>query len=1052
MKFKKVEIQAFRAYQSIKDGTFDFEIIKESEKAVADFISIYAPNGFGKTSFYDAVEYGITNSIDRFMRGSQTKVAKNERQINKSKKGGQLILRNRYVKDSTVDSEVRLYMTNIEEPITRQVPKNSRSTSSDFHFDKGKIENEYFQTVMLSQEWIDAFLKIDDPKERYTKFMDYFGDKVTSEYYKKIVSLLSSCDTQIKDLNKQLKDKQLELNFEGDKEILKKVNDKIRELINLGEKLRAIDEQYTEDEAIDLSNIIIERITELEFTDKEQEALMQFIDSVFIGNENIVGIDLYYELKDSKQHHEERIEELNNLLKKYQEKRKHRSHKKSLLDIQKAKQKNIENVEYKIKAFPLYEKVLSDIKENQQEINKGIESNRNNDKEIKSFQLDEAKIKTEIAQFQKQIHSQNEDLLKVNTLNENINSSGIKYNELTRDIPKLKEQIEGLTKSIQSAERELETYEQALKNIDFNIYPSGYDNEFIYYKELLDEIANLLKQQKQIADNLDGINKKIKEQEELTKDIESFVANGSEIINKSQTTTCPLCNQEYSSFLELTEKISNNKFLSQVLSELLKTRSNIEAELRDITQKFKDRTKIFITNLNNLISEKRKANQSQKNRLKDDREALITLEEEKKILQKDIDELSKLLNEKSFQEYITEIENNINVNRKKVTDLKKFLNTIDSKLKEFKTEKEKNKQKEVVLEKTIAELKEDSNYKSVLNYFKANFSEQEISLNSLSEKKDYYSNQLKDTLSDINELNIKIKELEECLKETNEDFITKELKESNNKLEAIQKKIKSFELELKNNLKLEVEELRKMDLSEKLEEIKNQELEKNKTTKNKIEDFKLLEKLKQNIEPYLKYQKAKKEFADLESKYKSLKNNTKPLLEAEKEKVAMYLDNQVSSFFYEDLINDLYKRIDPHPDYNMIKFNCDFKEDKPKLNVCLYQDSTDDTPIIPNLYFSTAQLNILSLSIFLAKALNARDNDGNSIDSIFIDDPIQSMDSINILSTIDLFRSIVVNQEKQIILSTHDENFHNLLKKKMPSGLFKSKFMELETFGKVKKD
>ncbi len=56
---------------------------------------------------------------------------------------------------------------------------------------------------------------------------------------------------------------------------------------------------------------------------------------------------------------------------------------------------------------------------------------------------------------------------------------------------------------------------------------------------------------------------------------------------------------------------------------------------------------------------------------------------------------------------------------------------------------------------------------------------------------------------------------------------------------------------------------------------------------------------------------------------------------------------------------------------------------------------------------------VLSLCIFLAKALNAKDDDGNSIDCIFVDDPIQSMDSINILSTIDLLRSIVVNREKQ---------------------------------------
>ena len=61
------------------------------------------------------------------------------------------------------------------------------------------------------------------------------------------------------------------------------------------------------------------------------------------------------------------------------------------------------------------------------------------------------------------------------------------------------------------------------------------------------------------------------------------------------------------------------------------------------------------------------------------------------------------------------------------------------------------------------------------------------------------------------------------------------------------------------------------------------------------------------------------------------------------------------------------------------------------------------------------------------------------------------MDSINILAIIDLFRSLVANYDKQIILSTHDENFHRLLEKKIPTEYFDSKFIELETFGTVKR-
>jgi exonuclease SbcC len=144
------------------------------------------------------------------------------------------------------------------------------------------------------------------------------------------------------------------------------------------------------------------------------------------------------------------------------------------------------------------------------------------------------------------------------------------------------------------------------------------------------------------------------------------------------------------------------------------------------------------------------------------------------------------------------------------------------------------------------------------------------------------------------------------------------------------------------------------------------------------------------------------------------------------------------------LIDKLYRKIDPHPDFKSVKFKANFDSDNPRLDVFV-ENENNETVLIPNLYFSTAQINILSLSIFLASALNSKE-----YNCIFIDDPIQSMDSVNVLSTIDLFRSLMFNEGKQIILSTHDENFHNLLKMKMPPKLFDSKFLELEALGKLK--
>jgi len=73
MKFKKVEIQAFRAYRDIKDGTFDFTT---AANEVADFISIYAPNGFGKSTFFDAVEWGFTQNLERLLRKDRFRTSK----------------------------------------------------------------------------------------------------------------------------------------------------------------------------------------------------------------------------------------------------------------------------------------------------------------------------------------------------------------------------------------------------------------------------------------------------------------------------------------------------------------------------------------------------------------------------------------------------------------------------------------------------------------------------------------------------------------------------------------------------------------------------------------------------------------------------------------------------------------------------------------------------------------------------------------------------------------------------------------------------------------
>ncbi|WP_305812145.1 hypothetical protein [Photobacterium leiognathi] len=193
-----------------------------------------------------------------------------------------------------------------------------------------------------------------------------------------------------------------------------------------------------------------------------------------------------------------------------------------------------------------------------------------------------------------------------------------------------------------------------------------------------------------------------------------------------------------------------------------------------------------------------------------------------------------------------------------------------------------------------------------------------------------------------------------------------------------------------------------------------------------------------SFKPYIKRLSTKKELHTLEKQLEK-RNQVDAVLVAEREIIIEKLGALINNFFFEDLINAIYKKIDPHPTFKKVEFKVSFETEKPTLNI-LVSDGLGGI-LSPILYFSAAQTNILSLSVFLANAIHAKDDNENPIDVILIDDPIQAMDSINVLSTIDLLRSICLQFDKQLIISTHDENFFGLLQRKIPTEIFDQNFL-----------
>jgi DNA repair protein SbcC/Rad50 len=257
MKIKKVEIEAFRAYKSKSDGTFDFT--NEGDKP-SNFVAIYAPNGFGKSSFYDAVEWAVTNHLERLGGEYNKSNFESAAKFTKDPNEGQKILRNKYA-DKQVITKVAVSTTR-PIPFENELPK-LRANGRDLSFgDKSQRRNEFFRRVVLSQDEIDRFLREAKPQERYAKFMASFGGD-TEIARKELSALISDNSAELSILNKQRESLIEELKQPINFSVFDHFNSVAAELNAAGENIVLADERFSSQSEYQLNASLVSRQHEL---------------------------------------------------------------------------------------------------------------------------------------------------------------------------------------------------------------------------------------------------------------------------------------------------------------------------------------------------------------------------------------------------------------------------------------------------------------------------------------------------------------------------------------------------------------------------------------------------------------------------------------------------------------------------------------------------------------------------------------------------------------------------------------------------------------------
>jgi exonuclease SbcC len=633
-------------------------------------------------------------------------------------------------------------------------------------------------------------------------------------------------------------------------------------------------------------------------------------------------------------------------------------------------------------------------------------------------------------------------------------------------IPEMKVEFEHLNNLIQKAEKELcekkglndkKEKEQRelgsaitnLKRITWEInsglYPQISKDENQEIRELVQKLVASEDFLSNEEATLKSLNTTIKQQETLNQTISDFIKAGLIIVSEHQSSACPLCEQVYGSYNALVEKITNNKALDDTLKTLLDQKSKSELRISELITNVKQSREqllnIYIQQIDRLSTKNQEVKEfldSLRRNIKDIEVELNILKEKREIQKLDLNGLSFEIFEMQIDENIIEAIKVRDILNPKLFNNKKAIDTT--------TEKFVSLKKQIDLIKNENEsLIKNEKYLSVTSWFIEYFPDKEVNKELLLQR-DF------SLAKSIGQLDINLKEI------GNKNITLFEELTSFKKENLLEEKLKLEKLTYENDLKLTaysyfLKDNLNVNLSQIMDETMLLSIINDKQKKYKAElehtrsiqfEYQKLERFCDNVWPFLQSENAKIKLAKAKEEIIFLEQKIKPILELERDNAKLYLQERIKSFFHEKLIDKLYRKIDPHPDFKSVKFKANFDSDNPRLDVFV-ENENNETVLIPNLYFSTAQINILSLSIFLASALNSKE-----YNCIFIDDPIQSMDSVNVLSTIDLFRSLMFNEGKQIILSTHDENFHNLLKMKMPPKLFDSKFLELEALGKLK--
>lgn len=1026
MKIKKVEIKAFRLFDK---ATVNLTARKDSNKA-ANFVAIYAPNGFGKTSFFDAMEFCMTKSIQRVKSNFKENFTIDQ------KHGASTFIHNKDLPNESID--IKMTFEDSQEVWTICKPADECSMLKSNH-----IENGYFRDAILSQDWLSEFLSSKSSAERFKIFVQNFDEtRSLLDYYQSLGEASRGIKRNIDNISKDLK--QISKNI--DKSIDANVMDLLKEIVeNL--KAKNIDVRKISSDMNACPSMKVEAdsiYSSLLEDEKKVDDIISNLDKMQFGDNRVLKIDDIPEWIEKQESLKSAIDSIAVELTKIEH----------LKDLKHQVGQYGNSLENSLKTLDTFIFLIDQNNKFQTILNKIVVAK----KEKQGFIQNKAKNEAEIANIKQAIAQLYEEIAKLQSNKEQNDKKLLSLHESYKEYVALSIQHKANSDSVLLHQKRLNTVDESISKLEqrhsalLRFVTGLRKKEFIVIPNLYEEETRKLFE---IREKIDSANKalidienKVEEESRLNDILQNLLVSSQSIVEHIKGSKCPLCGFDYEQHENLLVAISENTVLSSSLKEDIEKRNRARKDVEDIEHGLRNRlsklTDEVEKNINKTVEEIAKVKKDRENINNQLKQSLSDKTKNEATFTKRFSDFKDCTEDEVRNKYknanqnikceLNNIKSRLGHNK---TDLAKLIGAIDKLYDDIKK-----------CDKTIAQLNADTFYTQYLHTVGTD--------NVLQYKLDDWKKQKDEVLAEtvkwkkeIDDANAEISKLK---KEGVEEAKVISLQQRQISFSSEYTKVKEKLMETYNFLKTKclMEPISLPMDSEQINTVYQEAIRKSHERRSDLNDK--LEVVKEYIRiigivgKYSENENFKKQYDVLEIKrQKDIKN--KEIVDQEKTRLEKYLKDFVNGFFKLDIINKLYNTIDPHPEYKKISFECDFSLKDPRLNVLMYSEKEGRDSIVPNLYFSTAQINILSFCIFMAKALFAKTDKKEDLGCIFIDDPVQALDDINILSMIDLLRNVAFSLDRQIVITTHDKDFFELMKMKVPERLFNSRFIEFKGRG-----